>query len=1062
MINENTIEQLTLQRLQNLGWDYRFGKDLPVSEGEFARGDLGGVVFVGILRKAVQKLNPQLPESAVDFVVKLVTKGDIGELVGRNQTFYKMLRDGVKVEYQQNGEQKFDVARLVDFEHWQNNRFVMVNQLEIRSRKGGKRIPDIIGFVNGLPLVVFELKNPLRESADLLQAFNQLQTYKDEIADLFVYNQALIISDGLNARLGSLSADFQRFTPWKVVDEKNQSQRLDFGDELQNLLNGLLTPQKLLDYVRYFVLFERASNGALIKKIAAYHQYYGVNEAVESTLFATSEKGDKRIGVMWHTQGSGKSISMLFYAGKLLSQPELKNPTIVVVTDRNDLDGQLFQTFSSGKDLIKQTPQQVEDREALRQLLSERESGGVFFTTIQKFGLEETESQFPLLNARSNIIVISDEAHRSQYSFTQKLHKDKGKYQAGYARHLRDALPNASFIGFTGTPISLEDKDTQEVFGQYVSIYDFVNAIDDGTTVPLAYFPRQIDLNKSDHQALFDEIDDILDKEESVRLNLRERLLGAPSRLKELAKDIVEHFEKRNEQQDGKAMIVVSSRQICVNLYNELVTLRPEWHSDDINQGTIKIVMTGKTGRDGQASDPPEMQKHIYNKQEKQTLERRFKDPNDSLKIVIVRDMWLTGFDVPCCNTMYLDKPMKGHNLMQAVARVNRVFSNKSRENGGLVVDYIGLVDELKKAMEDYTNAGGSTGFIKDTDAVFFKMQEQLEFIRTLFATQINGKAFDVQSALTESDPSRLLKAIALAANHINSLDQQPDDNKVHHQQWKNSDDPEPRKKLFLKTVSSLKKGYALCGALKEAEPYNQEIAFYDAVRAVLSKREQKGTGTQERLIQLKALINQSIVSSGTIDLFELLGREQTQINLLSDEFLQAIKNSETKSLWVLAMERYLKQEIKAKAGRNLAAQKDFEQRLQEALNQYHNHNLTVVEILDALVQMGRDFSERLGRGEKLGLSVAELAFYDALAQNESARELMQDETLSALAKEITDILRKSVSIDWQHKEAVRARIRLLVRRALQKYKYPPDKAEEAITFVLQQAEEIADELTTE
>ncbi len=673
-----------------------------------------------MLREAVKKLNPQLPESAVDFVVKSVTKGDIGELVGRNQAFYKMLRDGVKVEYQQNGEQKFDVARLVDFEHWQNNRFVMVNQLDIRSRKGSKRIPDIIGFVNGLPLAVFELKNPLRESADLLQAFNQLQTYKDEIADLFVYNQALIISDGLNARLGSLSADFQRFTPWKVVDEKAQSQRLDFGDELQNLLNGLLTPQN------YWIM--------------------------------------------------------------------------------------------------------------------------------------------------------------------------------------------------------------------------------------------------------------------------------------------------------------------CVILC---------------------CLMTGS------ASDAPEMQNHVYSKQEKQTLERRFKDPNDPLKIVIVRDMWLTGFDAPCCNTMYLDKPMKGHNLMQAIARVNRVFANKSRENGGLIVDYVGLAEELKEATRQYTNSTGKGKLAENVQEVFFKMKEQLERIRTFFAVQINGKAFDVQSAIAENETARLLKAIARAAEHIAALDQQPDD-KVYHQQWKNSDDSEPRKKAFLKIVSSLKKGYALCGALKEAEPYNQEIAFYDAVRAVLSKREQKGTGTQERLIQLKALINQSIVSEGTIDLFELLGKEQTQINLLSDEFLQAIKNSETKSLWVLAMERYLKQEIKAKAGRNLAAQKDFEQRLQEALNQYHNHNLTVVEILDALVQMGRDFSERLGRGEKLGLSIAELAFYDALSQNGSARELMQDETLSALAKEITDILRKSVSIDWQHKEAVRARIRLLVRRALQKYKYPPDKAEEAITFVLQQAEEIADELTTE
>ncbi len=462
----------------------------------------------------------------------------------------------------------------------------------------------------------------------------------------------------------------------------------------------------------------------------------------------------------------------------------------------------------------------------------------------------------------------------------------------------------------------------------------------------------------------------------------------------------------------------------------------------------------------GSATDDPELQKHVYSKQERQTLERRFKDPNDSLKMVIVRDMWLTGFDAPCCNTMYLDKPMKGHNLMQAIARVNRVFANKSRENGGLLVDYVGLTDELTKALKEYSNAGGGEGFVKDTQSVFFKMKEHLEFIRALFATKVEGKPFDVQNAIKQTEPVALLKAIALAANHIVALDQLPDDGKAHHQHWKASDDPEPRKKAFLKTASSLRKGYALCGGLKEAEEFNQEVAFYDAVRSVLSKREQNGTGVKERLVQLQALINQSIVSEGTIDLFDLLGKPQKEMQLLSDDFLQAMKESETKSLWMLAMERYLKQEIKTKAGRNLAAQKDFEQRLQEALNQYHNHNLTVVEILDALVQMGRDFSERLGRGEKLGLSQSELAFYDALAQNDSARELMADETLSALAKEITDILRKSVSIDWQHKEAVRARIRLLVCRALQKYRYPPDKAAEAVEFVLKQAEEIADELS--
>lgn len=531
----------------------------------------------------------------------------------------------------------------------------------------------------------------------------------------------------------------------------------------------------MLDYVRYFVLFERGSNGALIKKIAAYHQYYGVNEAVESTIFATSEQGDKRIGVMWHTQGSGKSISMLFYAGKLLSQPELKNPTILIVTDRNDLDGQLFQTFSSGKDLIKQTPQQVEDREQLRQLLAQNEVGGVFFTTIQKFALNEEESRFPVLNERSNIIVISDEAHRSQYGFTQKLYN--GKFQAGYARHLRDALPNASFIGFTGTPISLEDRDTQDVFGQYVSIYDLQDAVEDGATVPIIYEARQIKLaENANHDELFAEIDELLEGEENPKLRLREKLLGSEARLHDLAVDFVQHFAKRNQQQDGKAMIVVSSRQICVDLYNQIIALHPEWHSDNINEGAIKIVMTGS------ASDTPEMQKHIYSKLEKQTLERRFKDPTDPLKVVIVRDMWLTGFDAPCCNTMYLDKPMKGHNLMQAIARVNRVFANKSRENGGLIVDYVGLAEELRAATQQYTNSTGKGQLAEDVQSVFFKIKEQLEFIRTLFATPIEGEAFDVQIAISEQEPALLLKAIATAANHIATLDQLPNEGKAHDQ----------------------------------------------------------------------------------------------------------------------------------------------------------------------------------------------------------------------------------------------------------------------------------------
>lgn len=790
-----------------------------------------------------------------------------------------------------------------------------------------------------------------------------------------------------------------------------------------------------------------------IKKIAAYHQYYGVNEAVDSTIWATSEKGDRRIGVMWHTQGSGKSISMLFYAGKLLAQPELKNPTIVVVTDRNDLDGQLFQTFSSGKDLIKQTPQQVEDRDQLRQLLAQNEVGGVFFTTIQKFALNEEESRFPILNERNNIIVISDEAHRSQYGFTQKLHN--GKFQTGYARHLRDALPNASFIGFTGTPISLEDKDTQDVFGRYVSIYDLQDAVEDGATVPIIYEARQIKLaENANHDELFAEIDELLEGEENPKLRLREKLLGSEARLHDLAVDFVQHFAKRNEVVDSKAMMVVSSRQICVDLYNEIIKLCPEWHSDNINEGAIKIVMTGS------ASDTPEMQKHIYSKQEKQTLERRFKDPNDPLKVVIVRDMWLTGFDAPCCNTMYLDKPMKGHNLMQAIARVNRVFRNKSRENGGLIVDYVGIADELREATQQYTNSQGKGKLADSVIDVFFKMKERLEVIRSLFATPVEGKTFDVQTVLEKDNPNELLMAIRFAANHILSLDQLSFDGKAHEQHWFNKKETEPRKKAFLKAAGLVKKGYMLCGTLAEVEPYSQEIAFYDAVRAILTKREQKGTGTNERQILLKKLVNQTVYSEGVIDLFDLLEKPQPQISLLSEEFLQTVKNSPTKNLWVTAMERYLASEIKVKSGTNLTLQKDFEQRLKEALNQYHNHNLTVVEILDELFKMSQDFQERLALGKKLGLTKEELAFYEALSQNQSAKDLMGDEVLSKLAKEITETLRKSVTIDWQYKEAVRAKMRILVKRALQRYKYPPDKQEEAVTYVIKQAEEIAEDLT--
>ncbi|MGX3021888.1 type I restriction endonuclease subunit R [Ursidibacter sp. B-7004-1] len=1053
LINENTIEQACLQFLQELGWRYTHGSTINADGENPWRLRTDEVVFRSVLREAVERLNPQLPSAMVDEVVALVCKTDITDLTERNQQTYRYLREGVRVEYRENDEQKVEFARLIDFQTPENNRFDVVNQLTILGKKGNRR-PDVICYINGLPVVVLELKNPLKENAELPQAFNQLQTYKQEIGDLFVYNQALVISDGILAKVGSLTADLERFTPWRVVDEKNK-QRIHFEHELEGLVRGLLDPTSLLDYIQNFIVFEQTSSGRLVKKIAAYHQFYGVNEAVDCTLWAASEQGNGKIGVMWHTQGSGKSLSMLFYAGKLLSQPELRNPTIVVVTDRNDLDGQLYATFSGGKALIRQQPIQADGRDALREELAKRETGGVIFTTIQKFGLQESEQAHPILNERHNIIVISDEAHRSQYGFSQsmKLNEENrtGTYRVGYAKHLRDALPNASFIGFTGTPISLEDKDTQEVFGKYVSIYDITDAVEDGATVPIIYEARQIPIAQSaefddvvrEAETLFDEED-----ESSYNFRLREKLMGTEGRLSRLAEDFVKHFEQRTALIDGKAMIVAMSRQICVKLYEKITALRPEWHSDDVNEGAIKIVMTGS------ASDPADIQQHIYSAQDKKRLERRFKDPDDPLKVVIVRDMWLTGFDAPCCNTMYIDKPMKGHNLMQAIARVNRVFRNKSRDNGGLIVDYVGLTAELRDATEQYTRANGKGQMTQNIEKIKEKMREYIDIIRGQFATPVNEKPFKLFDALKIADELALFQQVMLGANHILALDHQNPD--------KQDKDKTPRRNAFLKAVRLAKKGFSLCGADSDIQYYQKELAFYDAVRAILAKREPNPTASNdERQLQLIALLNKAVDASGAINLFDLLNQDQPNINILSDEFLEKIKNSQTKDLWLLAMERYLKSQINEKGAGNIAVQKDFSERLKEALNKYHNQNLTIIEVLNELLKMSKEFTERLQRGEKLGLSPAEIAFYDALARNESAVEQLGDDALKKLAKEITDKLRKSATIDWQYKDAVRAKMRNLVRITLRLFKYPPDKCDEAIKFVLEQADVIADELTS-
>ncbi|MEH8076847.1 type I restriction endonuclease subunit R [Gallibacterium anatis] len=1048
-INESTIEHQAIEQLQSLGWQYAYGKEVLPNEAYPWRESRNEVVLKPLLLQSLQKINPHLPEETLQEVVSSVCKSDISSVEERNKQFYQQLKQGVKVHYQQNGQEKSDVALLVDFKHPENNLFYVINQLEIQGIKG-KRIPDILCFVNGLPLVIFELKNPLDVKADLERAFNQLQTYKKEIEELFVFNQMMLISDGTAARVGSLTADLQRFSPWKVVDESNRSRRLIFEDELSGVLQGLFSPQVLLDYLHDFIVFENDSKGRTIKKIAAYHQFYAVNAAVEASIRAV-ENNSRKIGVVWHTQGSGKSLSMLFYAGKLISQPELKNPTIVVVTDRKDLDGQLFTTFSQDQDITQQPPIQADGREALREELAKRESGGIIFTTIQKFGLREGEADHPVLNSRHNIIVISDEAHRSQYGFAQKI--NQGMYREGYAKYLRTALPNAGFIGFTGTPISLEDKDTQEVFGDYISIYDIYDAVEDGATVPIIYEARQIPLTESSKYSLaMREAENLLDDddEENFQFRLREQLMGTEQRLKRLAEDLVNHFEIRNTLAEGKAMVVVMSRRICVKLYNEIIKLRPEWHSDDVNQGAIKIMMTGNAG------DPPEMQAHIYSSQDKKILEKRFKDAEDPLKIVIVRDMWLTGFDAPCCHTMYIDKPMQGHNLMQAIARVNRVFRNKSKDNGGLIVDYVGLAEELKQATIQYTNSGGKDRVKTDIDQVFQKMLEYLDIIKGQFATPVDGKVFPLGEALKINQQDALIKAILQAANHIVALDrvnQQADDNS----------DKTPRKNAFLQAVRQAKKGLSLCGAMEKVQPYRQQLAFFDAVRATIIKQERQApssTSPQERQLKLTALLNQAVRSEEAIDLFALIGEKRPDISLLSEEFMQMVKDSDIKDLWLTAIEGYLKSEIREKSANNLATQKRFEEKLKEAMNRYHNHNLTVIDIIKELLAMAKEFEQQLAKGQELGLSDTELAFYEALIRNQSAVEVMGDQTLIPLAKEITEQLRKSVTVDWQYKESVRAKMRRLIRRALSKYKYPPDLEKEAVEFVLQQAEVVAEQLS--
>jgi len=1046
MLNEQHLEELCLSWFQQVGWQFAHGPEIAPDSNTPERTDYHQVVLRERLLAALARMNPQIPAAALEQAVHALQTVSEPQMVVRNRSVHRLLLSGVSVEFEVGEQKKQDWVYFIDFAQPSNNDFLVVDQFTISGTRQPRR-PDLIAFVNGLPLAVVELKNPANEQTDVWDAFNQLQTYKDEISDLFNSNAALVVSDGWTARVGSLTANAERMLPWRTILNEDDRPRLQM--ELETVVRGFFKPELFLDYIRHFVLFEQDGD-SIVKKIAGYHQFHAVREAVRATVIAsqTTDKGllavheeratygkevqpgSRKAGVVWHTQGSGKSITMACYAGKLLQQPEMKNPTLVVVTDRNDLDGQLFATFCAASDLLKTTPLQAGDRDELREMLASREAGGIIFTTVQKFALQEEEEAHPLLSDRTNIVVISDEAHRSQYGTKGRLDTKTGKYVFGYARHLHDALRNATFLGFTGTPIALEDRDTREVFGDYVSIYDIQDAVDDGATVPIFYESRlaKLDVNQAEIDTLNEQVDEVVEDEEDIVSREKtkgewaalEKLVGSEPRLQQVARDLIKHFEARLSVAEGKAMIVCMSRDICAHLYNAIVSLRPDWHSDDPEQGAIKIVMTGS------AADKSLLQPHLYSKQIKKRLETRFKDVKDPLKLVIVRDMWLTGFDAPCCHTMYIDKPMKGHNLMQAIARVNRVFKNKP---GGLVVDYIGIANELKAALKTYTDAKGKGDPTHNSAEALAVLLEKMDIVR--------GMMHGFDYGAFESRPLELLVPVA---NHILGLKQ--------------------GKTRFLDTMLRVTKAFSLCGTLDEAASLRKEIAFFSAIKAAITKFTtiDKKRSDAERNSALKQILDNAIISDGVDDIFSLAGLDKPNIGLLSDEFLEDVRQMESRNLAVELLEKLLRDEVKARARNNVVQEKKYGDRLLETLHKYHNRAIETAQVIEELIRMAKEFKAALEREASLGLGHDEIAFYDALANNESAVRELGDETLKKIAMELTEKLRASTTIDWQVRESVRAKLRILVRRCLQRWKYPPDQQSDAVELVLKQAESLSNE----
>ena len=1062
MITEDQLEQLCLSWFEAQGYRCVSGPEIAPDGSAPERDDFRAVVLEKRLLAKLAVINPQVPADALEEVARQVARPEFPVLMKNNRAFHKMLLEGVKVAYHDGEEERCEYVQLIDFQDVEKNEFWVVNQFTVLGGKRPRR-PDLVVFVNGLPLSVIELKNPADENADIWDAYNQLQTYKEEITDLFAYNEAMVVSDGFNARVGSLTANKEWFMPWRTIRDERDKPVLEYN--LEKVVRGFFDRELFLDYVRHFVLFEGNGNAG-VKKIAGYHQFHAVREAVRATVIAAKapeedfifeweagwgkkvQPGCKKAGVVWHTQGSGKSISMVCYAGKLLQQKEMSNPTLVVVTDRNDLDGQLFNTFNMASESLRQLPVQADGREALREALSSSQAGGIYFTTIQKFALCNGETKHPVLSSRHNIVVVSDEAHRSQYGNKARLKDVKdaqgnvvdARYTFGYSKHLRDSLPNATFIGFTGTPISLEDKDTRAVFGEYVSIYDIQDAVDDKATVPIYYESRlaRLDINKDDIETLNADVDEIIEDEEDVaeRENAKsrwatlEKLVGAGPRIDEVAEDLVDHFTARTEGFPGKAVIVCMSRDICARMFEAIVKIRPEWAGTlkndggdrqgyyDPSDGAIRVVMTGS------ASDRKDLQKHLYSKQAKKELEKRFKDENDPLQIVIVRDMWLTGFDAPPCHTMYIDKPMKGHNLMQAIARVNRVFKDKP---GGLVVDYIGIANELKQALKLYTDSDGKGSATLDAQEAYAILLEKMDVARGMF------HGFDYSDYKTNA-----LQLLPLAMNHILGL--------------------EEGKKRFFDVVLSINKAFTLCGTLDEAAAYRMEIAFFSAVKAAISKygNVDKKRTEADRNTAMRQIIDNAIIPGGVADLFELVGLERPNIGLLSEEFLEDVRKMKTKNLAMELLERLLRDKIKSRMKTDVVLEKTYSDRLLETLRKYNNRAIESAQVIEELIQMAKDMERDENLAASKGLTNDEVAFYRALIQNESAVRELGDNNLRGLAKEVTEKLRKSTTVDWQVRESVRAKLRILVRRALKKWKYPPDKAAEAVELVLKQAEALS------